>query len=153
LIYELGIMHLRQVMLFRQYYPLTKKNPLATEERASFLQLMQELSPRIVTKQISSISIVHYQILFTAIMEATKDQTVPDQPFFYAICDYTIDVAIVLQLMEQLKNYVKLEYGNLPVDPEMDNKIIEQIKKKIDEILRDEPLTPIDRVKRSLFGN
>jgi hypothetical protein len=152
MIYELGII-LNQELIFQQkYYELKKgTNTTSDDERKILFDIIFSLIPQILENRIKCILNNDYYILFYTQEKSQKSTSNQPSPLFYLICDPKIDCKLLKHLTEQLYTLFIHDYVENLNTPKEINLQFEHFKKQINSILRDEILTPLDRVKRSLF--
>jgi hypothetical protein len=152
MIYEIGIFKNQNLIVFQQYYALKNiKDTLNKAERVGLINLIMELSIHVLDQKITSFSNKSYQIFFTTTNTGTRKPLEPLNFFIYAITDLSSDGNIVNPLLKQLNKQFYSQFPDIDDDSVMDTSIYDPFKEKINLILGDERLSPIDRVKTSLF--
>ena len=115
------------------------------------MKVISDLSQNVLQKNITNFANSSYRIIFCT-MTPIQEKNHPElHMFIYAIGDLNSDPQIVTPLLQVLIDKFFVKFPEETEDPIVDSTRYESFATDIDETLKDEKLSPGDRVKSSLF--
>ena len=152
MLYEIGIFKNQNLIIHEQYYALKKVQPnFTSSERSSLINLIVKVLENILERNIVSFANETYRLFFVTTPKEEEVLTNRSNLFIYAICDFNADSSIILSLLKKLYAHFLKVFVDTDNDNIVDVSQYESFTHQVESVLHDERLSPIDRVKVSLF--
>jgi len=151
-IFEIGLFKDQNLILSRNYYRLRGvREDFKQERRSIVMKVISDLSQNVLEKNITNFANSSYRIIFCTMTPSQEEKHKYLHIFIYAIGDLNSDPQIVTPLLQKLIDNFCVKFPDTCENSMVDSSRYEIFASDIDEILKDEKLSPGDRVKSSLF--
>lgn len=152
-LFEIGVMKNQILIIHRLFYALKKiSSTFTTERRSQVLKLITDLSGIVLENKITSFTTGSYNVYFATLSKELCDKYGIQDFFIYAIGDSISEGTVVIPLLNKLIQRFVMKF------PHEDDLGLDDTVKyasfgvDIEDILKDESLTPSDRVKHYLLN-
>lgn len=152
MIFEIGMFKDHNLILSRNYYCLRGvREEFKQERRSIVMKVISDLSQNVLQKYITNFANSSYRIIFCTMTPVQENNHPEFHMFIYAIGDLNSDPQIVTPLLQILIDKFFAKFPGESEDMIVDSTRYDAFGTEIDEILKDEKLSPGDRVKSALF--